>query len=127
MPARRPAMSRADHAAFDPWAQELPEAFIQCRDFGHNWRAYRAFYDEREKGYRRVIQCTRCTTERTQLLDLDGSVRSGYYVHPDGYLKPAGTGVLDAGGRASLRLISTLKLIERGDELKPRRARRKIS
>lgn len=115
MPARRPAQTRRANDEVTAWAQELPDAFIQCRDFGHLWRPFTASYDSQEKGYRRTIRCTRCRTERSQVLDLDGSVRSGHYSHPDGYLKPAGTGVLDAAGRGSLRLASTLRLIDRAE------------
>jgi hypothetical protein len=124
MPARRPVLTKREHDELEAWARELPDAFIRCRDFGHNWRPFRAFYDEQERGYRRVIKCRGCGTERAQMLDLDGAVRSGYYVHPDGYLKPHGTGVLDAGGRATLRLVSTLRMIEHADELQARRAKR---
>jgi hypothetical protein len=125
MPARRPALTRAEHDELEAWARELPSSFLECRDLGHDLRPFRAWYDETESGYRRILRCRRCKSEKLQWLNLDGTVRSGGYDYADGYLKPPGTGVLDAGGRGVLRLVSTLRLIDHTDELEARRASRR--
>lgn len=110
------AMSRVTHDAVSSWAADLPDSYLQCRDFGHTWRPFRASYDAAENGYRRIMRCGRCKAQRSQLLGLDGSIRSGAYDYADGYTKPAGTGVLDQGGRGTLRLESTLRLIGKDEQ-----------
>lgn len=93
------------------WSAGLPEEFIQCRDFGHLWRPYRAHFDAANNCYERVIRCGRCRTERSQHVGLSGELLSGAYSYPAGYQAPAGSGRLDSGGRAELRLESTLRLM----------------
>lgn len=97
------------------WAAKLPESYLLCRDLGHVWQPFRASYDKAANGYRRTLRCSRCKTERSQILNLDGVVRSGYYAYDDDYRAPAGTGNLDRNGRGTLRLESTLRLIETDD------------
>lgn len=94
------------------WIQALPQGFIECRDLGHIWRPYRAWWDNDAKAYRRAMRCPRCFTERVQLLSASGAILSGHYVYAEGYSKPEGTGTLDADGRATLRLETTLRLVD---------------
>lgn len=98
------------------WADDLPDTFIACRDMGHTWRPFRAWYDPEERGYQRVLRCGRCKTERRQLISESGAILTGGYDYPEGYTAPAGTGRIDGEGRAALRLESTLRVIGRDEK-----------
>jgi hypothetical protein len=93
------------------WVQSLPQEFIECRDLGHIWQPFRAWWDSSEREYRRVLRCTRCDAERTQGLSSAGLVLSGHYSYADGYSKPEGTGYFDRTERAALRLESVLRIV----------------
>lgn len=99
------------------WAQHLPEAFLLCRDLGHQWGPYRGWHDRRQREYVQVLMCGRCRAERIRHLDYSGRRVSQSYAYPDDYLAPAGSGVLTADGRADLRLVSLMRLIDETDEL----------
>lgn len=103
--------SQQPSSGLDTWAQSLPDAYIQCRDFGHSWRPFRAWLTG-EHTYSRTLRCQRCATERAQELSVSGHTLSSHYVYADGYTAPKGTGRLDAGDRDVLRLASTLRLID---------------
>lgn len=94
------------------WSDALPDAFILCRDIGHQWRPYRAWWSGPDKAYRRVLECTRCETTRTQLIDRRGHVSTGHYLYPEGYVSPPGMGRVDGAGRDALRLGSLLRLLD---------------
>jgi hypothetical protein len=93
------------------WAETLPDAFLQCRDFGHTFRPFRAWLDSAMNCYQRVLRCGRCKTERRQALSFRGEILSSTYAYEDGYLAPKGTGRMDVNARAGLRLESTLRLV----------------
>jgi hypothetical protein len=106
---RRKAPRRGDQVGH--WIAGLPQSFIECRDLGHVWRPSRAWWENAEREYRRVMICTRCSTERTQAVSSSGLVLSGHYTYADGYAKPAGTGNYDTNERAALRLESILRIV----------------
>lgn len=100
------------------WVGGLPSEFLLCRDIGHTWRPYRAWWDNAEKGYQRVLRCGRCRSERVQLLSAQGHPLGGHYNYAEGYVAPKGTGRLVGEERDGLRLESVLRLVGE-DEVEP--------
>jgi hypothetical protein len=94
------------------WAQTLPDAYLLCRDIGHEWEPYRAWLDHEVSGYRRILRCRRCKCDRSQILTMSGHTTSASYDYPDGYQAPKGTGLLYGPDRDTLRLTSLLRLID---------------
>lgn len=99
------------------WSADLPDQMIQCRDFGHSWRAWSATYTE-DNSIARALRCTRCRTERIEHLSMSGAKLTGRYRYPDGYQVPAGVGRLDGDSRNALRLQSTMRLVIRANTKK---------
>lgn len=98
----------------EQWAEELPDRYVECRDFGHSWRAYRAWPIAGTSTYGRILRCPRCKVEREQTLDRYGHIVTGHYDYraAPGYLAPKGAG--RTVSRDDIRLTSTLRIIERG-------------
>jgi len=94
------------------WVEDLPAAFLACRDMGHAWRPYAASWVASEKRYQRTLRCGRCHTERVQMLSTSGHVESGWYRYPDGYAMPHGAGGYDVAARDACHLASLLRLVE---------------
>lgn len=94
----------------DVWAVDLPDAFLQCRDFGHTWRPFRASIND-DATFERVFRCGRCKTERQQTLSKRGEILGGAYLYTEGYLAPKGTERITSDGRNRLRLESTQRLL----------------
>lgn len=110
-------MNKATRAIAD-WGDALPDSFLQCRDLGHLWRPYTARWHPSERAYSRVLQCQRCTTQRTQWVSASGHIAHGNaYTYPEGYTAPKGTGHINGAARDALRLASVLRMVETlGDE-----------
>lgn len=106
-------VGHADAKEVAQWSEGLPDRYLLCRDMGHRWQPFSARWDEKERAYSRVLRCSRCKTDRTQLLAMNGLILSGHYEYPDGYTAPAGTGRIDQMARGALRLESTLRLIQK--------------
>lgn len=70
----------------DRFAHDLSDRFLQCRDFGHNWRPWTVDFDRKAKSYFRQLRCVSCKTVRSQLLDSSGHVLTNSYKYPDGYI-----------------------------------------
>lgn len=100
--------------AHEWWASELPDEFLLCRDLGHTWQPYTASRAD-DGHYERVMRCVRCDTKRKQTLSASGVILTGGYDYPDGYTAPPGSGHMTADGRAGLRLVSVLRLLEPTD------------
>jgi len=94
------------------WAESLDANALLCRDLGHTWQPFRAWRDAEAREYVQVLRCPRCEAERRRGIDYNGRRTSQAYDYADGYLAPAGSGALSADGRADLRLVSLLRLIE---------------
>jgi hypothetical protein len=107
---RRRSPRRGDQVG--QWIAALPQTFIECRDLGHIWTSHRAWWDNAERCYKRVMRCQRCAAERTQSLSSAGLVLSGHYSYVDDYSKPAGTGYFDRNERAALRLESVFRVLD---------------
>lgn len=101
----------ADPDAVAAWSEDLGDAFLTCRDFGHTWKAFRAYAEG--GGYVRILKCPRCKTEREQTLDRRGMVIASHYIYPEGYQAPKGSGRMDSEGRGALRLVSVMRQVEK--------------
>lgn len=109
----RPKRTREpDRMDVSQWAESLPDRFLLCRDMGHEWDPYRAWYDGEISGYRRVMRCRRCKADRTQVLSISGHIMSSSYEYEDGYAAPKGSGMLYGPDRDALRLTSIVRLVE---------------
>jgi hypothetical protein len=76
--------------------------YVDCRDLAHSWRRVDAVIDNKAREIRRVLVCTRCPMQRTQILYLDGTIKGNRYRGPgDYYLKG---GQMTRYERAALRL-----------------------
>lgn len=92
--------------ALEEHAAGVPSAWLICRARGHNLADHDAYMTDNEQGYVNVLDCRRCHSKRTEVLDLDGHVLSRKYEYPEGYLLPDGTGRIDADGRGFYRISS---------------------
>lgn len=113
MSPRRRLRPSNDEPDADEWARTLPDSYLLCRDMGHIWRPYTARIVEGGRGYERTMRCSRCRTERQQMLSASGVVLSGHYSYQDGYKAPSSVGFLSHDARSGLRLESTLRLISK--------------
>lgn len=95
------------------WAESLPARFVVCRDLGHRWKTESARYAEKARTFERALRCTRCSTVRIQSLNGRGYIEESRYVYPDGYARPHGSGYFDIDARATLRLVSIERDVER--------------
>lgn len=96
------------------WAEDLPDAYLNCRTLLHAWRAYTARYVPEDHCYEQVVRCTRCKTRRIETLSQTGHLQSRRYDYPDDYLAPKGTGAIVGSERDSLRLTSVLRRVRAG-------------
>lgn len=103
--------SYADRADVEKFAHGLKDSHLQCRELGHNWRPFTAALNTVEHYYERVLRCTRCRTERWQIITTDGDVLSSQYKYAKGY-QAEGLGRIVQDGRSALRLESILRVIQ---------------
>lgn len=97
------------------WAQRLKEEYLHCRDFGHTWQPFRAWWDTDDRLFVEVIRCRRCKANTTRHLNRSGHVMTRNTSYPDGYLAPDGTGRLTLDNKDSLRLVTVTRLIASQD------------
>ena len=95
------------------FASTLTIAYLLCRELGHNWRPWTA--RSINGGYERALRCTRCHTERWEVLSSTGAKIKGHYVYPEDYLH-AGLGRIVGDGRDALRLESLTRAITDSEE-----------
>lgn len=107
---RRLTVVEADASEVEQFAASLKQSWLLCRELGHTWKPRTARYIKNQRVYERTLVCSRCTTERLQLLDGSGHVVSSQYRHPDGYLHK-GLGRISGEGRDVLRLESLQRFI----------------
>lgn len=93
----------ADPSDVRDFAVGLSPTHLQCRELGHNWRPYTAQWKPRDRCFDRVLRCTRCKTQRVQVLNRFGAIVSSHYVYADGY-QAKGLGRIVGDGRDALRL-----------------------
>lgn len=99
----------ASEGDVEDFAATLSDAYLQCRELGHNWRPHTAGR-YKDGGFRRTLRCPRCRTKKHQELSSRGQIMgSTHYTHPDGYLTH-GMGRIVGEGRDILRLASIMRL-----------------
>lgn len=86
--------------------EDIPEEFLLCRDLGHAWAPHDVKISRKYGEIHRVLQCRSCPTQRTQILEMDGSIKRSRYEYPEGYVL-SGVGHLSIADRASIRVAST--------------------
>jgi hypothetical protein len=65
--------------------------FLRCRTYNHAWdEFYPIDLEQPWYGWRLSLRCTRCTTERHDLIDFKGAVMGRRYIYAEGYLNPKG-------------------------------------
>jgi len=60
-------------------------ASLRCRTYGHAWDEWSPGEQPPTAGWRLNLRCTRCTTERHDVIDALGALMERRYVYPDGY------------------------------------------
>jgi len=113
------------------WAADLPDEYLECRDYGHNWKPWAVRFDEEHNAYVRVARCGRCKSTRPEWMGMGGSRDRTSIAYRDGYLAPAGTGRLVMKDKDALRLESVTRqlndpvLLRRGAQMDADAARKK--
>jgi hypothetical protein len=95
----------ADRETVEEYIDGLKSTFLYCRELGHNWRPYTAQVSETADHYDRVLRCTRCRTERWQLISRRGAIVSSHYHYVEGY-QSKGLGRIVGEARDALRVAS---------------------
>jgi len=98
------------------WAESLPDAFLDCRNFGHAWYSADVRFDSEQRLYLTLLRCRRCTADRTRRTNEFGGIEGNAYSLPDGYLAPSGMGTVD---RSAIRHLADMRHI-----MAPRKGRR---
>lgn len=96
------------------FAQSLPDEYLLCREIGHIWQPYSAAWVAKLRRYERILRCSRCLTDRKQLLDPRGHIVSSSYDYPDGYAHEGGR--IMGTDRDRLHLESLKRLIDKSDD-----------
>jgi hypothetical protein len=99
----------ADPLDVASFAAGLRKTHLLCRELGHNWLPFTVRLAD-GGGYDRVLRCSRCRTERWQLLTAFGGIVSNQYKYPEGYTNQ-GHGRIVGEGRDMLRLESVTRLL----------------
>lgn len=108
---RRIVADEADAGEVEQWVAHLKQSWLLCRELGHTWKPFTARFVIEQRAYERSLRCSRCATERREVLDSSGHKVSSQYVHPDGYLHK-GLGRITGEGRDALRLESLTRFID---------------
>lgn len=91
----------ADPGDVKAFARKLPQAFLQCRRWGHAWDPFTVAKIGRS--FESIIQCRRCRTRRVELMTSGGEITKSHHLYPEGYLA-VGMGHIVGEGRNILRL-----------------------
>lgn len=70
----------------EEFAEGLSNAFLQCRELGHQWRPWTVSFDKGQNVFDRALRCSACKTIRRQVLNRSGHVLRNGYDYTDGYL-----------------------------------------
>lgn len=117
--------TRREVAAF---AKSLPDPYLECRRFGHPWKAYTV--DKDGPRFVETTQCPRCESTRTQVLDRRGMIVGHANVnYSDGYLAH-GIGRITGEAKGILRLEGMHRVMAQmngpGDTTKKPARKRKV-
>ena len=110
MTAARKSTGRDDEFDIDSAIHNMPDTYIQCRDFNHSWRPFTANWSQKERCYEVQLKCSRCKTTRHRLMNAEGSLLANRYTYADGYLIK-GMGRMIGDERDKLRLESVLRIL----------------
>jgi len=105
------------------WAAELPDEYLECRDYGHKFKPWAIRFDDEHNAYVRVARCASCKSTRPEWLGLGGAREKANISYRDGYLAPAGSGRLVMEDRNALRMESITRqlndpvLLRRGAQM----------
>ena len=105
------------------WAAELPDEYLECRDYGHKFKPWAIRFDDEHNAYVRVARCASCKSTRPEWLGLGGAREKANIAYRDGYLAPAGSGRLVMEDRNALRMESITRqlndpvLLRRGAQM----------
>src|SRR6185312_10072258 len=102
---RRPATPANVEGDLDHLIANMPEAFLDCRDFGHVWRKSTAREAPDGRYYEQDLKCTRCKSVKHRRVDNRVYPLGGSYNYVDGY-RVEGLGAFDQHKRAAFRLAS---------------------
>lgn len=95
-------------------SQELSEAFLHCRDYGHQWRMANA--ERHGRGSRvirtRTMYCPSCKYNKYQTFDSRGIMVEEKVDYPEGYLIK-GLGRITGDTKGLIRIESIDRLIEK--------------
>ena len=81
---------------------QIRQEYTTCRDLMHSWKPVDARIDRRNQEILRIMKCTRCPMQRTQILNMDGTINRSHYSGPVDYYLTGGR--MTASERAALRL-----------------------
>lgn len=109
-----PAYKVADVEEVEATAAGLKDAYLRCRDFGHQWKVGSIV---RVGGiFDRWLFCPSCKTNRRQQLSADGSILDSSYDYQAGY-QFKGMGRMLTDGRMALRRESLTRAASKGQVL----------
>jgi hypothetical protein len=94
--------------------RNLPEEFLMCRSFGHQWNPYTVY--KRGQEFESVLNCGRCGGYRHQFISMNGWVKSAYYTYEPGYLI-SGWGNMTVEERAQFRLAAVTLMWNTGESV----------
>jgi len=108
------APTSAEPVTADVFAARLSDTALHCRELGHTWRPMTARWEAESRSFHRRLRCSKCRTERVQLLSARGHVVSNHYVYPDGYLAKNVEGGL-SGRRDVYRLEAVIRQLDESE------------
>ena len=102
-------MEQQHHEKLADIAKKYSPIHLQCRTMGHSWAPLAASWRQ-DGNIDQALKCSRCETQRLQILDKNGYVVKGNYAYARDYTF-TGVGRLDVDGRALLRKTHVLRML----------------
>ena len=102
-------MEQQHHEKLADIAKKYSPVHLGCRTMGHSWAPLAAAWRQ-DGNIDQVLKCSRCETQRQQVLNGDGYVVKSHYSYATDY-SFRGIGRLDVDGRALLRKTHVLRLL----------------
>lgn len=93
-------------------AEELSEAYLHCRDYGHQWRMANA--ERKGRTRTRTMFCPSCKYNKYQTFDSRGVLIEQKHDYPEGYLIK-GLGRIVGDTKGLIRLESIDRMIEKSE------------
>lgn len=89
---RRAVPKQDDEVDVEHLIEEMPDRFIECREYRHAWRPFTATVHQATRIVERARRCSRCRLIRYEVVTFNGRKISGHYgKYPSGYqLKGSG-------------------------------------